>query len=132
MDQLIIQTLFNNYLRTSFLCKVNFFPPNFSFVFWERKFWLEKITLQRRFFQYLILCCLPIKKKFKQNYDPNFPEFSIAGVANPRYVNFRNFGLFIFLCFRQNAAQKVYILGIFFQMRPKDQFGLATPVLYIF
>jgi hypothetical protein len=24
-----------------------FFPPKFSFVFWKREFWREKITLQR-------------------------------------------------------------------------------------
>jgi hypothetical protein len=33
--------------RTSFLCKVIFFPPNFSFVFWKREFRREKISLQK-------------------------------------------------------------------------------------
>jgi hypothetical protein len=27
------------------LTQVNFFPPNFSFVFWKKKFWREKNLL---------------------------------------------------------------------------------------
>jgi hypothetical protein len=37
----------------------------------------------------------------------------------------------IFLCFLQNVAQIVDIFGIFFPMRPRDQFELATPVVHI-
>jgi hypothetical protein len=36
-----------NISRPSFLCKVNFFPPNFSFVFWTREIWREKITWKK-------------------------------------------------------------------------------------
>jgi hypothetical protein len=28
-------------------CKVIFFPPNFSFVFWKREFWRENICLAK-------------------------------------------------------------------------------------
>jgi hypothetical protein len=38
--------------------------------------------------------------------------------------------LLISLYFRENVAQKVGIFDNFFQMRPRDPFGLATPGLY--
>jgi hypothetical protein len=38
--------------KDSFICKVNFFPPNFSFVFWKRKFWREKIYFAKVVFPY--------------------------------------------------------------------------------
>jgi hypothetical protein len=67
----------------------------------------------------------------------------IAGVANPRprknflrpNLGFKvgDFSIFwmIFLCFRQNAAQKVDIFSNFFPMRLRDQFGLATSALLL-
>ncbi len=38
------------YFEESFICKIIFFPPNFSFVFWKENFGGKKITLQRRYF----------------------------------------------------------------------------------
>jgi hypothetical protein len=35
------------HLQSNFFC-----PPNFSFVFWKKEFWREKITLQRRLFDF--------------------------------------------------------------------------------
>jgi hypothetical protein len=41
--------MFNNFW-TSLLCQVNFFPPNFSFVFWKRKFGGKKDLLGKEGF----------------------------------------------------------------------------------
>jgi hypothetical protein len=43
-----------HFLWTSFICKVNFFPPNFSFVFWKREFWREKIYFAKKVIRFFI------------------------------------------------------------------------------
>jgi hypothetical protein len=80
--------------------------------------------------------CQNSTKKFATSIIKKLPK---PGVVNPRpKKNFMRpklgsqvsvFLIFwmIFLCFCQNAAQKVSNFGNFFPMRSRDQFGLATP-----
>jgi hypothetical protein len=56
-------------------------------------------------------------------------EISAAQNSNLESAIFRFFGCISSRCYY--AAQKVYIFGKFFKLRPTDQFGLATPDLYI-
>jgi hypothetical protein len=53
------------FVQTSFLCKVIFFPPNFSFVFWKREIWREKIYLAKMVFPFWN--SLKICRKFQWN-----------------------------------------------------------------
>jgi hypothetical protein len=43
----ILEMAVEIFVRTSFICKVIFFPPNFSFVFWNKEFWREKNLLYK-------------------------------------------------------------------------------------
>ncbi len=44
---------FAYFCGTSFICKVFFFPPNFSFVFWKREFWRGEKYFAKKVIRFL-------------------------------------------------------------------------------
>ncbi len=96
---------------TSFLCKVKvtllpnrFFPANFSFVFWKREFWREKIYLAKEW--------IYIENKV-------FPIHIIRFVTKP----FENIGICRVLSYKGGGGSKILENCVTDYMDPLFQFS---------
>ncbi len=147
-------TLFHNSLqnfRHSYLWFLEYSAPYLIYFLWEFEFPAKKIKISRmalirknmqifwnvktlikffyRFFRYVPTFTLVQRWPTRGPRAACGPKRNFCGpISNWESAIFRNFGCIssVFWCI---AAQKVNILGKISKLRPKDQFGLATPAL---